>query len=231
MIESEFDKFADEYKQMHTANIRASGEAPEYFARYKIQDVSNLLGNHALSKLRILDFGAGVGTSVLYFREFFPNAEITCLDVSSKSLDIGRRLYPTQANFIIFDGRSIPYPDNTFDLVFAACVFHHISHDQHPQLLEELWRVTKHNGHCTFFEHNPYNPLTVRAVNSCPFDENAELIKAVDFHQRVERAGFSHVAHRFRIFFPRGLSLLRFIEPYLTWLPLGAQYYVAGQKK
>ena len=151
MIESEFDKFADEYKQMHTANIRASGEAPAYFARYKIQDVSTLLGNHALSKLRILDFGAGVGTSVPYFREFFPNAEITCLDVSSKSLDIGRNLYPTQAKFIVFDGRSIPYPDNTFDLVFAACVFHHIPHDQHPRLLEELCRVTKHNGPLHFF--------------------------------------------------------------------------------
>jgi SAM-dependent methyltransferase len=231
MIESEFDKFADEYRQMHRANIRASGEPPEYFARYKIQDISELLRGHALSELRILDFGAGVGTSVPYFGEFFPNSEITCLDVSNKSLDIGRKLYPTEAKFTAFDGRTIPYPDDAFDLVFAACVFHHIPHEEHLQLLQELWRVTRRDGHCIIFEHNPYNPLTVRAVNTCPFDENAVLIKASELHRRVVNAGFCNVAHRFRIFFPRALRQLRFIEPYLTWLPLGAQYYVAGQKK
>ena len=230
MNESEFDKFADEYKHIHTNNIRVSGEMPEYFARYKIQDISELLSEQILCELRILDFGAGIGTSVPYFQEFFPNAKITCLDVSNKCLDIGRNLYADIADFVAFDGQSIPYSDNTFDLVFAACVFHHIPHDQHPQILTELWRVTKRYGHCFFFEHNPYNPLTVRAVNTCPFDENAVLIKASNFHQRVTDAGFCNVAHRFRIFFPRGLHHLRFIEPYLTWLPLGAQYYITGRK-
>lgn len=230
MIESEFDKFADEYKKMHSANIRASGEAPEYFARYKVQDVSKLLGGQDVRKLNILDFGAGVGTSVPYFREYFPDSKITCLDVSNKSLDIGRKLHASKADFIAFDGQTIPFPDGTFDLVFAACVFHHIPHEQHPQILRELWRVTNKDGQCVIFEHNPYNPLTVRAVNTCPFDENAVLIKAADLRRRLESAGFENVAHRFRIFFPRGLRFFRFIEPHLAWLPLGAQYYVAGEK-
>lgn len=231
MDEPEFDKFAEEYKQLHTTNIRASGETPEYFARYKVQDVARLLNEQIPCKLRILDFGAGVGTSTPYFKEFFPNAKITCLDVSNKCLEIGRNLYADIAEFVAFDGQSIPYPDNTFDLVFAACVFHHIPHNQHLQLLAELRRVTKYHGRCCFFEHNPYNPLTVHAVNTCPFDENAVLIKASDFHRRVVNAGFSKVAHYYRIFIPGSLRNLRFIESYLTWLPLGAQYYVTGQKK
>lgn len=230
MKESEFDKFADEYKRMHANNIRASGEGPEYFARYKVQDVARLLGAYPQHEQQILDFGAGVGTSVPYFRELLPNAKLTCLDVSNKSLDLGRRLHPGQADFVWFDGATIPYPDNTFDLVFAACVFHHIPHEQHPAILEELRRVLRPGGQCVFFEHNPYNPLTVRAVNTCPFDENAVLIKAADFHRRTRQAGFSDVTHRYRIFFPGMLRHLRFIEPYLTWLPLGAQYYVAGGK-
>lgn len=230
MNESEFDKFADEYKKMHAANIRVSGETPEFFARYKVQDVANLLVGESQNELRILDFGAGVGTSVPHFRELLPHARLTCLDVSNKSLDIGRQQYPGQADFVAFDGKAIPYPDNAFDLAFAACVFHHIEHHQHLALLIELLRVLRPGGYGVIFEHNPFNPLTLRAVNSCPFDENAVLIKADDLNRRMQQAGFSKVVHRYRIFFPRILRQLRILEPYLAWLPLGAQYYVAGRK-
>ncbi len=37
MDESEVDAFADEYRAMHAANIKLSGEAPEFFAEYKIR--------------------------------------------------------------------------------------------------------------------------------------------------------------------------------------------------
>jgi hypothetical protein len=38
--EAEFDKFAAEYRSLHAASIKASGESPEYFAEYKIVDVA-----------------------------------------------------------------------------------------------------------------------------------------------------------------------------------------------
>ena len=41
MDEAEFDKFAAEYRTMHAANIKLSGEDPEYFAEYKIVDIAN----------------------------------------------------------------------------------------------------------------------------------------------------------------------------------------------
>ena len=40
MDEVEFDKFADEYRAMHAANIRITGEDPEYFAEYKVVDIA-----------------------------------------------------------------------------------------------------------------------------------------------------------------------------------------------
>jgi len=230
MNESEFDKFASEYQEMHAANIRASGEGPEFFARYKIEDVAAMLGQRAQDHLHVLDFGAGVGTSIPHFRTLLPQARLTCLDVSRKSLDLGRRRYPGQADFVIFDGCTLPFPDNTFDLVFSACVFHHIPHTEHPALLQEFRRVLRAGGACVIFEHNPLNPLTVQAVNTCPFDENAVLIKAADFNLRLRHADFAEVGHRFRIFFPAILRRLRFLEPFLAWLPLGAQYYVTGRK-
>lgn len=229
MQESEFDKFADEYQAILSGNIRASGEGPEYFARYKVEDAVTMLGRLG-SSLRILDFGAGVGTSLPYFLKLLPESRVTCLDVSSKSLDFAKQRYSDQADFVRYDGGALPFPDEYFDMVFSACVFHHIPHGEHPALLRELRRVLHPGGHCVIFEHNLYNPLTVHAVNNCPFDENADLIKATDFDRRFRDAGFREVVHRYRIFFPGALRGLRFLERYLTWLPLGAQYYVRGLK-
>ena len=76
------------------------------------------------------------------------------------------------------------------------------------------------------FEHNPLNPLTVRAVNTCPFDENARLIRARVFAARCREAGWGEPRVRYHIFFPRALARLRGLEPRLGRVPLGAQYSV-----
>src|SRR5437773_835632 len=126
MQQREFDKFADEYRSLHAANIRISGESPQYFAEYKVLDASRALAARGNHDRRILDFGAGAGASVPYFRRSLPDASLTCLDVSEKCLDIGRSRFPGQAEFRQIDGTTIPFEPETFDVVFAACVLHHV---------------------------------------------------------------------------------------------------------
>ena len=232
MEEAEFDKFAEEYRAMHAANIRLSGEQPEYFAEYKIVDIANeaeRVGRRA-NAASVLDFGAGIGNSVPFFARHMPDARVTCLDVSKKSLEMGAALHPGRAEFAHFDGASIPFGEGTFDMAVASCVFHHIPHSQHVGLLTEIRRVLKPDGLLFVFEHNPLNPLTRHAVNTCPFDENAQLIGAPSMHRRVVAAGFEDAHVKYRIFFPQALRRLRPLEPRLTWLPLGAQYYVLAAK-
>jgi SAM-dependent methyltransferase len=232
MDEAEFDKFAAEYRAMHATNIKASGESPEYFAEYKIIDLardSAALG--ALSaQARVLDFGAGVGYSVPFFARHLPEAQITCLDVSRKSLEVGAAQHGAGAEFTHFDGARIPYADATFDVALASCVFHHIPESEHVALLAEIRRVLKPRGLLFVFEHNPLNPLTRHAVDTCPFDENAVLIRAPKMRRRVLDAAFADARVNYRIFFPHALRGLRGLEPSLTWLPLGAQYYVRASK-
>jgi SAM-dependent methyltransferase len=232
MEEAEFDRFAEEYRQIHSANIRLSGESPDYFAEYKIVDVVNMLttSGKGISDQTILDFGAGVGTSVPHFRKHLPGCRITCLDVSRKSLEFGESRNAGLADFVHFDGVSVPFPDEHFDLVFVACVFHHIAHSEHTDILRELHRVLRPSGALVVFEHNPFNPLTVRAVNTCPFDDNAVLLKPRRFIDSVRGAGFQEPKVAFRIFFPHALSSLRWMEPWMKWLPLGAQYSVHARK-
>ena len=74
------------------------------------------------------------------------------------------------------------------------------------------------------------SPLTRYAVNTCEFDEHAKLVMAPEMRRRVQRAGFDAVDVRYRIFFPHVLRRLRGLERKMTWLPLGAQYYIVGRK-
>ena len=233
MDQAEFDKFADEYTALHARNIAISGEAPEFFADYKMKDLAAEYHRHGAEPGRapaVLDFGAGIGTSVPFVRKYLPTARVTCLDVSTRSLEIGASRFGDQAAFVPFDGRTLPFADARFDIAYAACVFHHIDHGEHARLLGELRRVLVPGGLLVVFEHNPYNPLTVKAVNECPFDENARLIPARAMRRRAREAGFRATHIRYRIFFPHALGALRPLEAHLTWCPLGAQYYALAIK-
>ena len=233
MEEAEFDKFAAEYRTLHAASIKLSGEDPEYFAEYKVIDVAREFlrsGAAAVPHPRVLDFGAGVGYSVPFFGKHLPAARVTCLDVSKKSLELGASQHGARADFKHFDGARIPYGEGHFDIALASCVFHHIPHAEHVALLGEIRRVLKPGGLLFVFEHNPLNPLTRHAVNMCPFDEHAELIMAPRMRGRARAAGFAAPSVRYRIFFPRLLRGLRALEAGLTWLPLGAQYYVVARR-
>lgn len=232
MDRAEFDKFAEEYKSLHCENVASSGESPEYFAEYKMKDLKKIVkGTSAIMDTgHFLDFGAGIGSSVPFFRKYFPAARLTCADVSENSLEIAASNFGNSAEYVTFDGTYLPFADNSFDATYASCVFHHIRPEQHVHHLRELHRVLKLKGFIMIYEHNPLNPLTVRAVNTCPFDENAILIRANIMKTRLKSAGFTSVKIRYRVFFPRFLSSLRWAENWLEWLPLGAQYYVVASK-
>lgn len=231
MDTAEFDKFADEYRSNHAKNIKITGETPEYFAEYKVADAAKIAKANGLAdKIRILDFGSGVGGSIPFFMKHFSCSDLVCADVSEKSLQISKERFQDAVDYKLIDGLHLPFSDNSFDLVFSACVFHHIDQHHHLQILKELNRVLNKGGCLIIFEHNPLNPLTVRAVNSCPFDENAVLISARSFRKRLQLSGFLNVTSKYRVFFPRMLSYFRFFESKMGWFPIGAQYYVFGRK-
>lgn len=230
MQQSEFDKFADEYLAMHQSNVAITGEDPEYFARYKIDELKRLYASRRRPEpKRILDFGCGIGGSVPHLRAAFPDAEITALDVSERSLEIARQRFPTAATYVLDDGQEIDLPDASFDLIFSACVFHHIEADEHARILRRLRRLVSPQGALAIFEHNPLNPVTRYIVATCPFDENAVLIRSERFARAQRDAGFDRVEVAFTGFFPGALRKLRPLEPLLRGIPLGAQYYTFAQ--
>lgn len=227
MDSAEFDKFADEYLSAHAKNIACTGEDPEYFSRYKIEEVRRRWNRERRAEPgAILDFGTGIGNSLPFLAKQFPAAAITALDVSSRSLEIAQRQNPGLATFVLHDGGAdLALPQGAFDLIFTACVFHHIPPAEHVRLFSQLRRLLKPGGVMVAFEHNPVNPVTRYIVATCPFDENAILIPARSLVQRQREAGFSDVRVAYTGFFPGALRALRPLERFMTALPIGAQYY------
>lgn len=228
---AEFDAVAGNYAEQHAQSIRLSGEEPEYFAEHKARKVAEA---YRAAKVpfpaNILDFGGGIGNSIAPLRGEFPDAKITCLDVSRASLDICEERFGTDVATLAFDGSTIPLPDASWDMVFVACVFHHVDHAEHVALLAEIRRVLRPGGRLFLFEHNPWNPLTRHAVANCPFDENAVLIDPVTMRGRFAAAGFENTRVSYGPFFPAFLAKLRPIERLLQWFPIGAQYWVQARK-
>lgn len=229
MSAAEFDGVAADYEAQHRASIRLSGEETGFFARYKAQDARALTRTAGIETARILDFGSGIGNSVEPLREAFPQAALTCLDVSEESLAVSRRWHGPGPDYRCYDGEALPADLGRFDLVFIACVFHHIPEADHVRLLAQLRGALAPGGMIVLFEHNPLNPLTRHAVASCPFDANAVLIRAGAMRNRFVAAGFAAPTIAYRLFFPGPLAALRPLERLLTSLPLGAQYRVTAR--
>ncbi len=228
MSDAEFDRHAENYQELHQRNISISGEEPAYFADYKMRDFKTLVSDAGLPlDGRYLDFGSGIGTSVSPFREHMPQARLVCADVSADSMAQSKQLHGHAVDHVWIPDDKLPFGPAEFDGAFACCVFHHIPHEQHRQVLNELRRVLKPGGLLMVYEHNPFNPLTVHSVRTCPFDENAVLLTAQKLKLACEAVGLKLYRRNYRVFFPAILARLRPLEDRLRWLPLGAQYFVA----
>lgn len=228
-LRTEFDLLADEYHEQHKANVAITGEGPEYFAEYKIADLASLVREKGIAADRLLDFGSGIGNSVPFFRKYFGQSKLCCGDVSARSIEIAQTRFRGNEDYLLI-GKDILLPSQSQDIVFSACVFHHIPHVDHQHWLAELLRVTRPGGLLVIYEHNPMNPLTVRAVNTCPLDVNARLIRGATLMQRALNSGWEEACVDYKLFFPSILKSLRPLEKHLGWFGLGAQYRMAARR-
>jgi len=222
-----FDQFASDYDATVQAAIGASGESVAYFAALK----ARLARAEAPSPTRrVLDFGCGIGNTARALAREMPRARIVGTDPSAESLAVARARSGSDIEFALGDDRRLPFEDASFDLVTAACVFHHIDTRHQQHWVGEIARVLRPGGRVVLFEHNPRNPLTRRVVRNVPFDAGVVLLARAASRRLVQGAGLRLVRSRYYFFFPRLLAALRPLEGMLGWLPFGGQYYVAGEK-
>lgn len=226
----DFDEFANNYRNIHTQNVKLSGADSFYFAEMKVRLLKNFETNQSL---KILDVGCGDGVTELYMEQYFPKWNVAGIDVSSASIDEANKRNLSNASFALYNGEHIPFDDDNFDLIFMAGVLHHVAFHLHDGLMKEVCRVLKKNGNFYLYEHNPLNPFTRYLVKTCVFDKYAKLLANRYTSTLIKKHNFIITNKRFIIFFPRKgiLSKLIFIEKYLRWLPLGGQYFIKAVKR
>lgn len=228
--EQNFDVFAETYREAHTQNIKfISGTDSYYFAEYKVKELRQFEENKSLS---VLDLGCGDGITEIFFEKYFPQFKIQGIDVSGKSIEEAQKRQISNTSFQIYDGHTIPYENESFDIVFVAGVLHHIDAADHQKVVDEIFRVLKPGGRLYLFEHNPLNPLTRHLVNTCEFDEGVTLLYSKECKKLLNNSGFRIKHLTYTIFFPRKrfFKLMILMEKYLRSIPFGGQYYFRAVK-
>lgn len=104
---------------------------------------------------RILDLGCAIGNSTLPWAQEFENAEVHGIDVAAPCLryghlranSYGKSLHLSQQN-----AEEMTFPDNHFDVVVSALLFHETSRTAVPRIFEEIKRVLKPGGIMIHFD-------------------------------------------------------------------------------
>ncbi len=91
----------------------------------------------------VLDVGCGTGAFLAVMLE--QGFHVTGIDTSEKMLAVAkRRVKHPHARFVTGDGKSLPFADASFDIVFSSYVLHGMPRKQRLALYQEINRVAKH---------------------------------------------------------------------------------------
>jgi SAM-dependent methyltransferase len=223
---SEFDRYGGgEYERALERAISIGGQDASFYNEVKAKRLVELtrrrVGDPAT--LAVLDVGAGIGLVDEHLTSEF--RRVVGLDVSQQMVERAAERNP-EAEYVTYDGMTFPFENGSFDVVFASCVFHHVSPDERAGLAAEMARVARPGGLVTILEHNPWNPATRLVVSRCEFDEDATLLSRGESERLLAAAGLAPAEHAYILFFP----FRNDFERRLARLPLGAQYYVASSR-
>ena len=225
---SEFDRYRDRYEEAVDDAIKFGGVEHAFYLEAKARVLLELArkehGDPA--RLHALDVGAGPGSLHPYLAEI---GDLEGVDVSEALVERAAAANP-EVRYQRYDGRTLPFPDSTFDLTFAVNVFHHVAPSDRANLAAELARVIRPGGIVAVFEHNPLNPLTRLVVARCEFDEGVQLLSTRQVRALLAQAGLQPVERRYILFFPWRASFLQRLESHLGPVPLGAQHLTAARR-
>lgn len=150
------------YWNQHIHDLDISREAPGtpgFFAdldQYhfeKLHHLLRLVNFEGYRGKRVLDVGCGAGTDLVRFAR--AGAIVSGVDLSAAAVDLARANVAQQgleADIREADAAHLPYPDGTFDLVFAHGV---VQYSADPAgVVGECWRVLKPGGEAIVQAYN-----------------------------------------------------------------------------
>lgn len=223
-----FDSYADDYESALKQGISISGEGRDYFARGRIEWLARRLRERGVKVGLVLDFGCGTGDAAPHFLSLLNAASVIGIDVSRQSLEFARGRYGSDR--VRFVQAEEFQPAANVDLVFCNGVFHHIPPAVRSEKVRWVFDCLKPGGLFAFWDNNPWNLGARLVMKRIPFDREAVMLSAIAAVKLLQGEGFSLVRTDHLFIFPSWLRKMRSLEPFLSRMPLGAQYMVLAKK-
>jgi len=227
-IDTTFDKLTDDFSKISETTYSQFGSF-KYFNELKYQYLIDYFNKKKIDidNRLLLDFGCGSGHGLEYWQKYFK--KVVGVDTSINMLKYAVKNAPNCLK-IQAPPYKLPIKDNSFDIISAICVFHHIPKINFKSLLNELYSKLKSTGWLFIFEHNPLNPYTYYNVTHSPIDRDAEMIRASELKKNLTATDFKFEKIEYIVFYPEFLKSLKATEKFLRWCPLGGQYVLIARK-
>jgi SAM-dependent methyltransferase len=119
----------------------------------KLHHLPRLVPFDAYRDRKVLEVGCGAGTDLVRFAR--GGALVTGVDIAPSAIALARQNFAQQglaADLREADGEQLPFPDETFDLVYAHGVVQYTSNP--ADLVNECRRVLKPDGQAIFQVYN-----------------------------------------------------------------------------
>ena len=137
----------------HPVGSRGFFEDLDQYHFEKLHHLLRLVDFEGYRGRRVLDVGCGAGTDLVRFAR--GGAEVTGVDVAASAIALAGQNFAQQglhADLREASGESLPFADDTFDLVFAHGV---VQYTPNPEaLVAECRRVLKPGGEAIFQVYN-----------------------------------------------------------------------------
>ena len=226
-MNAQFDRHARTYDDDLNRALSITGEDKQFFAERRVAFLADCLAKLGETPRRAIDYGCGTGDTTSLLARRLHLDSVIGLDISAKSLEVAKSSHPA-CRFL--EPREY-IPQGTIDLAYCNGVFHHVAVAERTAMLSYIQRCLCPGGIFAFWENNPLNPGTRYVMSRCDFDGDAIPISSAEAKKLLAENGFQIVAVHFMFLFPRSLRAFRGLEPYVSRLPLGAQYQVLCRKR
>lgn len=148
---------------------------------------------------RILDIGCGTGTLTIMVKRAQPAAVVAGLDGDEAVLAIARNKAAREAvgpiHWQLGVAYDLPYPDESFDLVLASMMLHHLTREDKRATFREVRRVLRPGGIFWMVDFGRPHDALMRLVSgfTAHFEQTRDHFRG-HLPGLLQEAGFSRAA-------------------------------------